>query len=86
VGLIVPGFVGTEMHRAEVNPLVMNADQFAALVMPKIKVGERFVVTHAYKIEPIDARIDALSKAYSSYAPGYDGDESDDVKTPHPSR
>ena len=81
VGLIVPGFVGTEMHTAEAAAMGMNADQFAALVMPQISAGERFVVSHAFNIEHINARFDAISNAYSSYAPRYEGDDAYDVKT-----
>lgn len=81
VGLIVPGFVGTEMHTAEAAAMGMNADQFAALVMPQIRAGERFVVSHAFNIEHINARFEAISNAYSSYAPRYDGDDAYDVKT-----
>ena len=81
VGLIVPGFVGTEMHTAEAAAMGMNADQFAALVMPQISAGERFVVSHAFNIEHINARFEAISNAYSSYAPRYDGDDAYDVKT-----
>ena len=39
VGLIVPGFVGTEMHAKPVASLGMSADQFAEVVMPQIKKG-----------------------------------------------
>ncbi|MDG1204075.1 MAG: SDR family oxidoreductase [Pseudomonadales bacterium] len=81
VGLIVPGFVGTEMHTAEAAALGMDADHFAALVMPQIRAGERFVVSHAYNIEHINARFEAISNAYSNYAPRYDGDDAYDVKT-----
>jgi len=81
VGLVVPGFVGTEMHTAEAAALGMDADQFAALIMPQIRAGERFVVSHAFNIEHINARFEAISNAYSSYAPRYKGDEAYDVKT-----
>ncbi|MDG1232814.1 MAG: SDR family NAD(P)-dependent oxidoreductase [Pseudomonadales bacterium] len=81
VGLIVPGFVSTEMHRAAVAPLGMNADRFAAIALPQIRAGERFVVTHAYNIEHINARFEAMSTAYLTYAPRYDGDDDYDVKT-----
>ena len=81
VGLIVPGFVGTEMHRAKVAERGMSADQFAAMAFPQIQAGERFVVTHAYNIEHIRERFEAISTAYSTYAPRYEGDDDYDVKT-----
>ncbi len=81
VGLIVPGFVGTEMHRPKVAERGMSADQFAAMAFPQIQAGERFVVTHAYNIEHIRERFEAISTAYSTYAPRYEGDDDYDVKT-----
>ena len=81
VGLIVPGFVGTEMHRAKVAERGMNADQFAAIAFPQIQAGERFVVTHAYNIVHIESRFQAISQAYATYAPRHDGDDEYDVKT-----
>jgi NAD(P)-dependent dehydrogenase (short-subunit alcohol dehydrogenase family) len=79
VGLIVPGFVTSEMHLPAVAPLGMDADRFAAIAMPQIRAGERFVVTHAYNIEHIDERYQAVSKAYRHYAPRYEGDDEYDV-------
>ena len=69
VGLIVPGFVGTEMHAKPVASLGMSADQFAEVVLPQIKSGERFAVSHAFNIEHITERHEAVSKAYETYAP-----------------
>jgi len=80
VGLIVPGFVGTEMHAKPVATLGMSADQFAEVVMPQIKNGERFAVSHAFNIEHITKRYEAVSKAYETYAPRYEGDDEFDVK------
>ena len=80
VGLIVPGFVGTEMHAKPVASLRMSADQFAEVVMPQIKNGERFAVSHAFNIEHITKRYEAVSKAYETYAPRYEGDDEFDVK------
>ena len=80
VGLIVPGFVGTEMHAKPVASLGMSADQFAEVVMPQIKSGERFAVSHAFNIEHITERFESVSKAYETYAPRYEGDDEFDVK------
>ncbi len=80
VGLIVPGFVGTEMHAKPVATLGMSADQFTEVVMPQIKNGERFAVSHAFNIEHITKRYEAVSKAYETYAPRYEGDDEFDVK------
>ena len=51
VGLIVPGLAGTEMHAKPVASLGMSADQFAEIVMPQIKKGERFGNFHAFNVE-----------------------------------
>ena len=51
------------------------------LLYHKIKASERFVVTDAYTVEHIKACFEAISNAYSSYAPRYKGDEDYDVKT-----
>lgn len=59
----------------------MDADQFAKLAMQQIRLGERFVVSHAHNAEHVNARFEAISKAYSTYAPRYDGDDDYDVKT-----
>ena len=80
VGLIVPGFVGTEMHAEPVTSLGMSADQFAEMVMPQIKSGDRFAVSHAFNIEHITERFESVSKAYETYAPRYEGDNEFDVK------
>ena len=79
VGLIIPGWVASELN-PQFNEHVMPADDFAAIIYPQIKAGERFVVSHAYNVVRIDERMDALRAAYAKYAPRYEGDEEYDVK------
>jgi NAD(P)-dependent dehydrogenase (short-subunit alcohol dehydrogenase family) len=81
VGLIIPGYVATEMTGPQSAPVAMDADRFAGIALEQIRSGERFVVTHAYNIEHINARHEAVSKAYATYAPRYEGDEEYDVRT-----
>jgi short-subunit dehydrogenase len=81
VGLVVPGFVNSEMHDPKIGPQGMDTDHFVAVAMKQIRAGEFYVVTHAFNIEHINARHNAVSKAYATYAPRYDGDDEYDVKT-----
>ena len=81
VGIVVPGFVQSEMHASGVNKMGMNTDQFVEIAMKQIRLGEFYVVTHAYNIEHINARHTALSKAFDTYAPRYEGDDEYDVKS-----
>jgi NAD(P)-dependent dehydrogenase (short-subunit alcohol dehydrogenase family) len=81
VGLIVPGWVRSEMGDPRSGHLAMDTDRFVAMALPQIKNGEHYVVSHAYNIEHINARHHAVSQAYASYAPRYEGDEEYDVRT-----
>lgn len=81
VGMIVPGWVQSELIDPRTVHLAMDADRFAGICLPQIKAGEPYVVSHAFNIEHIDARHAAVSKAYQTYAPRYDGDDEYDVRT-----
>ena len=74
LGLIIPGWVRTEIgSEAQMAP-AMDSDEFAAIIYKQMKAGEFFIVSHAYNIIPITERYEAVSKAYSNYAPRYEGD------------
>jgi len=80
IGMIVPGFVASEMTAGS-EQFAMDADTFAEKVVAQIAAGEAYVVTHAYNIErikPIHAEIEA---SYARNAPRYDGDDEYDVPT-----
>jgi NAD(P)-dependent dehydrogenase (short-subunit alcohol dehydrogenase family) len=79
VGLIVPGFVSSEMHHPKIRHRGMDTDQFVSLAMKQIHAGEPYIVTHAHNIEHINARHEAISRAFATYAPRYDGDDEFDV-------
>jgi len=81
VGLICPGFVRSELGDPEAMRMAMDTDRFTGIAMAQIKNGEFFIVSHAYNMVRIDARHDAISKAYARYAPRYDGDDEFDVRT-----
>lgn len=80
VGMIVPGFVASEMTKGS-EQWAMDADTFAEKVVEQIRAGEFYVVTHAYNIERIKPIHDKIEDAYARNAPRYEGDEEYDVPT-----
>ena len=81
VGTIFPGFVHSEMTGDAGKQLGMNTVEFAEIVVNQIEAGERFVISHAFNIEHITERYQALKAAFDKYAPRYDGDDEYDVPT-----
>lgn len=81
VGMIIPGFVHTEMTRGPFGEIAMPADAFAALILKQIKAGERYCVSHPYNIVRIEERMAPIRKAYETYAPRHEGDDAQDVRT-----
>lgn len=80
VGTIIPGWVATGINPEAIRDQAMPAERFAEIVLPQIAARERFVVSHAYNVEPINERVAALESAYERYAPRYAGDEEYDVR------
>lgn len=80
VGMIVPGFVASEMTKGS-EQFAMDADTFAEKVVEQIRGGEFYVVTHAYNIERIKPIHEEIEDAYARNAPRYDGDDEYDVPT-----
>ncbi|MEO1552378.1 MAG: SDR family NAD(P)-dependent oxidoreductase [Pseudomonadota bacterium] len=80
IGMIVPGFVASEMTAGS-EQFAMDADTFAEKVVTQIAAGEVYIVTHAYNIERIKPIHDAIEDAYARNAPRYDGDDEYDVPT-----
>lgn len=80
IGMIVPGFVASDMTKGS-EQFAMDADTFAEKVVEQIRVGEFYVVTHAYNIVRIKPIHDKIEDAYARNAPRYDGDEEYDVPT-----
>jgi len=81
IGLIMPGFVASELIPPAFAKFAMEADVFAGIVVEQIKAGAFYVVSHAYNVErfrPIHAEIE---QAFADYAPRYEGDEAYDVRT-----
>lgn len=80
-GLVIPGWVHTAIGPDEAMRHGMPVDRFAAIIVPQMLARSRFVVAHAYNVERIHERIDALDAAYAQHAPRYAGDEEYDVRT-----
>jgi NAD(P)-dependent dehydrogenase (short-subunit alcohol dehydrogenase family) len=79
VGLICPGLVRSELMKETIEG--METDHFAGQVMEQILAGEFLIVSHAYNAVHIDTRYNAVTRAYSKYAPRYTGDDEFDVRT-----
>ena len=77
VGTIFPGYVDTPLTGSASGG--MNADEFASIVKRQIKAGEHFIVSHGYNMVHIEKRYHEIEKAYSAYAPRYEGDDEYDV-------
>jgi NAD(P)-dependent dehydrogenase (short-subunit alcohol dehydrogenase family) len=80
VGMIVPGFVASDMTKGS-EQFAMDADTFAEKVVEQIRTSEFYVVTHSYNIVRIKPIHDEIEAAYERNAPRYEGDEEYDVPT-----
>ncbi len=80
VGMIAPGFVGSELIPEAIRDLGMPVDEFAAIVLPQMLAGERYVVSHGYNQVRIDERHAEISAAYTRSAPRQAGDDCYDVQ------
>jgi NAD(P)-dependent dehydrogenase (short-subunit alcohol dehydrogenase family) len=80
VGMIAPGFVATPLIPEAMRDLGMPADEFAAIILPQMLAGERYVVSHGYNQVRIDERYQLIRGAYARSAPRKEGDERFDVQ------
>lgn len=80
VGLISPGFVGSELIPKGARDLGMSPDEFAKIALEQIKGGEFYVVSHSYNQVHIDRRYKEMSQALATFAPRHEGDERYDVR------
>ena len=80
VGMIAPGFVGSELIPEPLRPLGMPVDEFAEIIAPQILAGEPYVVSHGYNQVRIDERQSQIAHAYERSAPRVEGDERYDVR------
>lgn len=80
VGMIAPGFVGSELIPEPMRPMGMPVDEFAEIIAPQILAGEPYVVSHGYNRVRIDERQSQILDSYERSAPRVEGDERYDVK------
>ena len=80
VGMIAPGFVGSELIPEPMRPLGMPVDEFAEIIAPQILSGEPYVVSHGYNRVRIDERQRQILDAYERSAPRVEGDQRYDVR------
>ena len=80
VGMIAPGFVGSELIPEPMRPMGMPVDEFAEVIVPQILAGEPYVVSHGYNQVRIDERQSQILDAYERSAPRVEGDERYDVR------
>lgn len=80
VGLITPGFVGSELIPKSFRDRGMPPAEFADIALAQIRAGEFYVVSHGYNQVRIDERYQEVSSAFSTYAARQDGDEKYDVQ------
>ena len=80
VGMIAPGFVGSELIPESMRPLGMPVDEFAEIIVPQILAGEPYVVSHGYNQVRIHERQTQILDAYERSAPRVEGDERYDVR------
>jgi len=80
VGMIAPGFVGSELIPESMRLLGMPVDQFVAAVLPQILAGEPYAVSHGYNKVRIAERAGAVNDAFDRYAPLTEGDDRFDVR------
>lgn len=79
-GVIIPGFVHSEMTGDAVKDIAMPTDEFAAIIVKQVKAGERYCVSHPYNIVRMDERLAPIRQAFETYAPRHEGDDAQDVR------
>lgn len=80
VGIIIPGFVYTEIGPDKFMKMGMSADEFVDRLIPQIKAGQFYIVSHSYNIERIREQYEEMKAAFDQYAPRYEGDEKYDIE------
>jgi len=80
VGIIIPGFVYTEIGPKEIMQMGMSPDEFADRLLPQMKAGQFYLVGHSYNMVRITEEYEEVKAAFDKYAPRYEGDEKYDIK------
>jgi len=81
VGMIAPGFVGSELIPEPMRALGMPVTQFVEIVLPQILAGEPYAVSHGFNLSRITERQQILSDAYRAFAAASLEDDRYDVSS-----
>lgn len=79
VGVIIPGWVKSDLTRHA--DAAMDADAFAARIVPQMEAGEFYLVSHPYNVVRMEERWAEAYAAFAQYAPRAPGDAAMDVQT-----
>jgi len=80
VGIIIPGFVYTDIGPKAIMQMGMSPDEFADRLLPQMKAGQFYLVGHSYNMVRITEEYEAVKAAFEEYAPRYEGDEKYDIR------
>ncbi|MFK7984103.1 MAG: SDR family NAD(P)-dependent oxidoreductase [Saprospiraceae bacterium] len=80
VGIIIPGFVHTEIGPDKFMKMGMSPEEFADIIVPQMKAGQFYLVGHSYNLVRITEEYEEVKATFDKYAPRYEGDEKYDVK------
>lgn len=80
VGIIIPGFVFTEIGPAQFMKYGMLPEEFVDRLMPQIKAGEFYIVSHPYNLIRIGEAYQEVKQSFDKYAPRFEGDERYDIE------
>lgn len=80
VGIIIPGFVYTEIGPKAFMQMGMSPDEFADRLMQQMQAGQFYLVGHSYNVVRITEEYEEVKSAFDKYAPRYEGDEKYDIK------
>lgn len=78
VGVILPGWVRSDMTRHA--DAAMDADAFAARIVPQMEAGQFYLVSHPYNVVRMEERWAEVYGAFADHAPREAGDEAWDVQ------
>jgi NAD(P)-dependent dehydrogenase (short-subunit alcohol dehydrogenase family) len=81
VGMIAPGFVGSELIPEPMRQYGMPVDQFVEIVLPQILAGEPYAVSHGFNLTRIRERQQILADAYRAFAAASLEDDRYDVSS-----
>ncbi|MEY4268842.1 MAG: hypothetical protein RLZZ58_58 [Pseudomonadota bacterium] len=80
LGVIIPGWVATDMAGPQSKGVAMDPDDFAARIVPQMEAGAYYLVSHPYNVVRIEERWAEVYDAYARYAPRTPGDDAQDVQ------